>query len=318
MEVTPSMSDGLRIVFAPGGGAGGAGIAEALSAVEGVSNVAAPDTDGVLAALDGIEVLVAFRWSDDWLGQDLRWIQAVSAGTDQFPVDALGKAGVVLTSAVGIHDVQVSEHAFGLLLAMTRGIGTSVRNQVGREWRWPQPVVDLAGMTLGVLGLGVIGEAVASRAKAFGMEVIGTKRSLDGYAGAADEVFGPEATLEVFRRADAVVVTLPATRETAGIVGSAEFEALQGGFFVNVGRGGVVDQAALVAALRSGLLRGAGLDVFEEEPLPESSPLWDFPEVIVSPHLAGLSPRYGERLAELFAKNLSAFTGDAEWTNRVV
>jgi phosphoglycerate dehydrogenase-like enzyme len=308
------MSDGLSIVLAP---VGGEGFVEALSAVDGVSEVAAPDMEGVLGALEGVEVLVSFRWSDDWIVPGLRWIQSVSAGTDQFPVDALREADVVLTSAVGIHDVQVSEHAFGLLLAMTRGIGASVRNQVARDWHWP-PVTDLAGMTLGVLGLGVIGEAVAHRAKAFGMEVLGTKRSPDGYTGEADEVFDPDGTLEVFRRSDAVIVTLPATSATAGIVGSAEFEALQGGFFVNVGRGSVVDEAALVEALRSGGLRGAGLDVFEEEPLPESSPLWDMPEVIVSPHLAGTSPRYGERLAELFARNLAAYRGEAEWINRVV
>jgi len=308
------MSDDLNIVLAP---VDGTGFVEALSEVKGVANVAAPDMDEVPLALEGVEVLVAFQWKDEWLVPGLRWIQSVTAGTDQFPVDALDDAGVVLTSAVGIHDVQVSEHAFGLLLAMTRGIGAAVRNQVDRDWHWP-PVTDLSGMTLGVLGLGVIGEAVAHRAKAFGMEVLGTKRSVDGYTGAADEVFGPEATLEVFQRSDAVIVTLPATAETAGLVGSAEFEALQGGFFVNVGRGSVVDEAALVSALRSGVLRGAGLDVFEEEPLADSSPLWDMPEVIVSPHLAGTSPRYGERLADLFAKNLPAFRGEGEWINRVV
>jgi len=308
------MSDDLNIVLAP---VDGTGFVEALSEVKGVANVAAPDMDEVPLALEGVEVLVAFQWKDEWLVPGLRWIQSVSAGTDQFPVDALDDAGVVLTSAVGIHDVQVSEHAFGLLLAMTRGIGAAVRNQVDRDWHWP-PVTDLSGMTLGVLGLGVIGEAVAHRAKAFGMEVLGTKRSVDGYTGAADEVFGPEATLEVFQRSDAVIVTLPATAETAGLVGSAEFEALQGGFFVNVGRGSVVDEAALVSALRSGVLRGAGLDVFEEEPLADSSPLWDMPEVNVSPHLAGTSPRYGERLADLFAKNLPAFRGEGEWINRVV
>ena len=308
------MSEELRIVLAP---VAGSGFAEALSALDGVTEVATPLLDEVGAVLIGTEVLVAFQWKDEWLVPGLRWIQSVSAGTDQFPVDALRDAGVVLTSAVGIHDVQVSEHAFGLLLAMTRGIGAAVRNQVDRDWQWP-PVTDLAGMTLGILGLGVIGEAVAHRAKAFGMVVFGTKRSIDDYTGAADEVFGPEATLEVFQRSDAVIVTLPATAETAGLVGSAEFEALQGGFFVNVGRGSVVDEAALVAALRSGVLRGAGLDVFEEEPLPDSSPLWDMPEVIVSPHLAGTSPRYGERLADLFAKNLPAFRGEGEWTNRVV
>ncbi len=308
------MSDRLRIVLGP---VAGSGIGQALSAVDGVVEVATPPLDEVAAALSGIEVLVAFQWQDEWLVPGLRWIQAVSAGTDQFPLDGLRVAGVVLTSAVGIHDVQVSEHAFALLLGLTRGIGASVRNQTNRVWEWP-PVVDLAGMTLGVLGLGVIGEAVARRAKAFGMQVLGTKRSVDGYHGAADEVFGPDETLEVFRRSDAVIVTLPGTPETAGLVGVEELDALTGGFFINVGRGSVVDESGLIEALRSGGLRGVGLDVFSEEPLSEDSPLWSMPNVIITPHLAGASPRYGERLAELFARNLAAFHGEGEWINRVV
>ena len=308
------MSDGLRIVLAP---VGGSGFAAALSAVDGVTEVATPPLDEVGAALSGTEVLVAFQWEDEWLVPGLRWIQSVSAGTDQFPLDGLRDAEVVLTSAVGIHDVQVSEHAFGLLLGLTRGIGASVRNQTNRVWEWPT-VVDLSGMTLGVLGLGVIGEAVARLAKAFGMVVLGTKRLVDGYSGAADEVFGPDETLEVFRRSDAVIVTLPGTPETAGVVGLEEFDALAGGFFINVGRGSVVDESALIEALRSGGLRGVGLDVFREEPLSEDSPLWSMPNVIITPHLAGASPRYGERLAELFARNLAAFHGEGEWVNRVV
>ncbi len=308
------MPDGLRIVLGP---VIGSGFAAALAAVDGVAEVLAPPIDEMGAALEDTKVLVAFQWSDEWIVPGLRWIQSVSAGTDQFPLDALRDAGVVLTSAVGIHDVQVSEHAFGLLLGLTRGIGASVRNQDGRVWRWP-PVIDLAGSTLGVLGLGVIGEAVVRRAKAFGMEVLGTKRSPDGYSGAADEVFGPEGTLEVFQRSDAVVVTLPGSSETSGLVGAAELEALAGGFLVNVGRGSVVDEDALIEALASGTLRGAGLDVFREEPLPKDSPLWDMPGVIITPHLAGTSPRYGERLAELFERNLAAFRGEGEWINRVV
>ncbi len=299
------------------GPAFGYDFAEALDVVEGVAEVVAPPMEQVVAALQGNEVLVAFQWRDEWVVPGLRWIQAATAGTDQFPLDALHDADVVLTSAVGIHEVQVSEHAFGLLLGLTRGIGTSARNQGSRVWRWP-PVIDLAGMTLGVLGLGVIGEGVARRAKAFGMEVVGTKRFPDGYSGAADEVFGPGGTLEVFRRSGAVVVTLPDSPETVGLVGAFELEALAGGFFVNVGRGSVVDQDALVEALASGTLRGAGLDVFWKEPLPDDSPLWDMSGVIITPHLAGTSPAYGDRLAILFERNLSAYLGECEWINRVV
>jgi phosphoglycerate dehydrogenase-like enzyme len=269
------------------------------------------------AALAGAEVLVTFRWLDEWLIPSLRWVQSVSAGTDQFPLDLLRSNGVVLTSARGIHETQVSEHALGLLLAMTRGIATAATNQASRTWVWSE-VTELSGKTLGVLGLGVIGEGVAHRASAFGMRVIGTKQDPSSYEGVAEEVFGPEGTLDVFRQADAVVITLPGTPETEGLVGAAELEALAGGWLVNVGRGSVIDTGALITAMLAGKLKGVALDVFEKEPLPEDSPLWQMPGVLVSPHLAGLSPRYGERLAALFERNLAAYRGESEWVNRVV
>ena len=173
-------------------------------------------------------------------------------------------------------------------------------------------------MTLGVLGLGTIGEGVARRGAAFGMRVIGTKAHPDGYTGIADEVFGPGDTIEVFRRADAVVITLPGGASTHKLVGRAELEALRGGYLVNVGRGGVIDEAAFIAAMGDGVLAGAALDVFPTEPLPTDSPLWDLPGVLITPHMAGSSPRYGERLAALFARNLAAYRGEGEWENRVV
>ena len=304
----------IRVVVGP---LGGSGIAEAVAAVPGVEAAIVRHGSGMLSALDGIPVVVTFGWSDDWLTPDLRWIQSVSAGTDQFPVDALRERGVTLTSATGIHEVQVAEHALGLLLAMTRGIAQAVANQQSRTWS-RITVTELSGMTLGVLGLGVIGEGVARRAAALGMRVIGTKREPAAYAGAAERVLGADETLDVFREADAVVITLPGTAETEGIVGADELAALAGGWLVNVGRGSVIDNGALVDAMRAGTLAGAALDVFETEPLPPESPLWGLPGVLISPHLAGLSPRYGERLAALFARNLEAYRGEAEWVNRVV
>lgn len=296
---------------------GGGGIAEAIAAVPGVAVTVAAAPEEVPAALAAAPVLVTFRWDDAWVVPGLQWIQSVSAGTDQFPLEALRANGTVLTSARGIHEVQVSEHAFGLLLAMTRGIAVAARRQTDRVWRW-SAVVDLAGMTLGVLGLGVIGEGIARRAAAFGMRVIGTKSDPTGYAGVADRVYPPEDTLAVFQEADAVIVTLPDTPATRGLVGEAELAALAGGWLVNVGRGTVVDEAALIAAMRDGVLAGAALDVFATEPLPEDSPLWDLPGTLISPHMAGSSPAYGRRLAEVFTHNLAAFRGDGEWRNRVV
>jgi phosphoglycerate dehydrogenase-like enzyme len=305
---------GVRIVLGP---VGGSDFVERLGDVDGVVSVVAGTMETVGDLLAAADILVTYRWSDEWMVPGLKWIQSVSAGTDQYPLDALRDAGIVLTSAVGIHEVQVSEHAIGLLLALTRGIAPSIRNQRDHVWEWNR-VIDLDGMTLGVLGLGTIGEAVARKASAFGMQVIGTKRSADGYSGAAVEVFEPAGTLEVCRRSDAVIVTLPGGGDTHHIVGAEELAALAGGFLINVGRGSVIDEAALVNALEGGILRGVGLDVFEQEPLAADSPLWDFPEVIVSPHLAGASPRYAERLARLFARNLAALRGEQEWVNRVV
>ena len=200
---------------------------------------------------------------------------------------------------------------------MTRGIARAAVQQPSRTWAW-LPSVELHGMTLGVLGLGVIGEGVARRAAAFGMRVIGTKSHPEAYRGVAEEVYSPKETLEVFRRADAVVITLPGGDATRHLVGAAELEALRGGWLVNVGRGAVIDETALIAAMEAGVLAGAALDVFAVEPLAADSPLWTLPGLLISPHMAGASPRYGERLAALFQRNLGAFLGEGEWENRVV
>jgi len=307
------MSELTRVVLQPGIGAG---THDAISAVEGALTIVPADDEGVTDALAGADALVTVAWRDEWLVPGLRWVQAFSAGTEQFPASRLAEAGVVLTSGRGIHGPQVAEHAFGLLLGLTRGIAAAVRTQAEHRWEWPR-LTELHGATMGILGLGVIGEAIAVRAAAFGMRVIGTKREPAGYDGVAEQVFGPEDTAAVCGRSDVLVVAVPGGEETEHLVGRAELEALGEGWLVNVGRGSVVDEAALVAALRDGTLRGAGLDVFEREPLPEGSPLWDMPDVIVSPHCAGVSPHYGERLAGIFEHNLHALRGRGEWVNRV-
>jgi phosphoglycerate dehydrogenase-like enzyme len=171
---------------------------------------------------------------------------------------------------------------------------------------------------MAVLGLGTIGEEVARRALAWGMRVIGTKARPSDYQGVAEEVTGPEGTVEVCRRADTVVCALPASPETAGLVGAEALSALGAGWLVNVGRGSAVDVPALLEALEAGELRGAGLDVFPEEPLPATSPLWSHPRVVLTPHTAGLSPAYGPRLADLLRANLAGYTGAGVWATRVV
>ncbi len=211
----------------------------------------------------------------------------------------------------------MAEHAFALLLAVTRRVGKSVRYSERALWRQGM-AFELAGKTLGILGLGAVGEEIAWRARAWGMEVIGTKRDPGAYSGCASQVYPPDETVEVFRRSYAVVCALPHVHRAAPQVGAAELEALGDGWFVNVGRGSVVDAGALRDALDSGELRGAGLDVTHPEPPPEDSWLWRHPKVVLTPHLGGFSPEYADRLAEIFAANLQAFRGEGEWVNLVV
>lgn len=276
-----------------------------------------PAIEDLVEALSVADVFVSSAWRDEFLQPTLRWVQSISVGVDQFPTDDLERAGVALTSAKGCHGPQVSEHAFALLLAMTRGIGLAMRNAEARSWR-PIQGTELAGSTIGILGLGTIGNEIAMKAAAWGMEVVGTKANPADYSGVASRVFGPDETMRVFEIADAVISVLPDLESTRGIVTTDCLAALAGGWFVNVGRGTAVNETDLLWALDDGGLAGAGLDVFDPEPLSEDSPLWSHPRVVITAHSAGFSPHYGSRLMEIFRTNLGALTGRGDWVNRVV
>lgn len=303
----------VRVVLHP---VHGPGLGEALAEVPAVEVLQPDDGDGVVEALDeGVHALVTFAWEDRFLTGNLRWIQAISAGVDQFPLDAIADAGVVLCSAGDAHTPAVAEHAIALLMAVVRGIGPAMRDVPTREWHI-RPAHEVRDRTLGVLGLGSIGEEVARLAKGLGMRVIGTKRNPNGYDGEAERVFGPEGTVDVCSDADAIVAALPSADHPA--VGRAELDALGAGWIVNVGRGTAIDEDALVAALTEGRLRGAGLDVFATEPLPPESPLWDLPNVVITPHAAWSTDRLTPRVAAVFAGNVAAYRGSGQWTARVV
>ncbi len=310
------MSESHRVVVHP---CHPRGVPQSLAKVPGVEVVSPPDLAGLSECLADprAEILVSFIWTDECLALGLRWIQSISSGLDHYPVQELAAAGIRLTSGRGANAPAVAEHAFALLLAVTRRIGKSVRYSERALWRQGMGF-ELVGKTLGVLGLGSVGEEIAWRAKAWGMEVIGTKRNPDTYQGCAARVYPPGETVEVFRRSYAVISALPHRRGAPPQVGAAELAALRDGWFVNVGRGSVVDTEALLDALDSGQLRGAGLDVTYPEPPAKDSPLWRHPKVVLTPHLGGFSPEYADRLAEIFAANLQAFRGEGEWVNLVV
>jgi D-2-hydroxyacid dehydrogenase (NADP+) len=291
---------------------------EVMSHVAGIELVNPANDDRVAEEMEGgASVLVTMRWDERFLSDGLRWVQATSAGVEQFPLESLRARHIVLTSAQGSHAPSVALHAIALLLALVRGVAQAAKDAPDRLWR-PKPAYELAGRTLGVLGLGLIGEEVAQLAVALGMKVIGTKRDPAGYCGIAEQVLGPEFTVEVCAQADAVVIALPATVETEQLIDADALDALGNGWLVNVGRGSVIDEIALERALRDGPLRGAGLDVVRDEPLAESSPLWDLPNVVITPHMAWSSDRLTSRLLSLFETNLEAYLSRTRWTNRIV
>lgn len=305
------MNDPVRVVLHP---RFPRGVDEALAGIEGI-DLRTPDEETFPDP--ATEILVTTDWDHVMLTGRLRWIQSISAGVDQFPLDRLESAGVVLTSASGVHAIPVAEHAIGLILAMTRGIAVAMRDAEHRVWR-PRMGQELYGKTIGILGLGTIGSEVAVRAAALGMRVIGTRSRPEEGHPIADVVFGPDGTAAVFAESDVVVSVLPGGESTDRIVGSAELDALGAGWFVNVGRGSTVDEEALVRALETGIIRGVALDVFETEPLADDSALWSHPRVVITPHTGGLSPAYGARLADIFRRNLAAFHGTADWVNRSI
>jgi phosphoglycerate dehydrogenase-like enzyme len=243
----------------------------------------------------------------------LRWVHATSAGAGE----QVRKAGlspealkrVVITTSSGVHAVPLAEFAILGLLAMAKELPRLIEDQRARAWpEVRRPFRELSGQTLFLLGLGEIGREVARLGKALGMRTVGFRRTEGPPPEWVDEVHGPQRLAELAGQADAMVVSLPMTEQTAGLVDRATIERLPAScIFVNIGRGGVVDEPALIDALRDRRIAGAVLDVFATEPLPADSPLWTLPNVLVTPHAAALSARENERIAELFADNLRRY-----------
>jgi len=272
-------------------------------------------------------VVVSGLWHNDLIGQAprLRFIQSISAGTDQYGFDLLRAAGIRLASAAGVNARAVSEHAMALILAMIRRLPEARDNQHGRVWRGmigdPAGREDeLGGKTLVIVGLGRIGGRLAQLARAFDMRVIGIRRDPAGGAGAAHEVHGMAGLAEVLPRADFVALTCPLTPDTERCMNATAFGRMKSSaVLVNVGRGRCVDEPALIASLRTGGIGGAALDCAEVEPLPADSPLWAMPNVLITPHTGGETRRYEDGVIDFLMDNLGRlWRGEAALRNQVV
>ncbi len=284
------------------------------------------DLDALRLALPSAGTLVVSGlWRNELLdiAPRLRLIQSVSAGTDQYDREMIRSKGVRLASAQGVNEVAVSEHAIGILLSLTRQLHTLRDHQARQDWRpfisdVPRREEELDGKHLVVVGLGRIGARIARLASAFGMRVTGVRRR----AASADDAVAiahPDRLPELLADADAVILACSLTPETRSLMGEREFRAMKpGAYLVSVARGPVVVTSALVDALAGGRLAGAALDCFDEEPLPASSPLWTMPNVIVTPHSAGETRLYEERIVDYLVENVTRLEGGLPLLNEIV
>ncbi|GMK39539.1 3-phosphoglycerate dehydrogenase [Paenibacillus sp. CCS19] len=237
----------------------------------------------------------------------LRWVQGWSAGVDKLPLDKLAARGVVLTDASGVHPNQMSETTLALMLAFTRNVHSAIRNQVEGRWELRGSYGEIHGKTIGIIGAGEIGIELAHICRAFGMTTLGVRRS-GKPAEHFDRMYDMSGLRDVLAESDYVVNLLPLTDETNGLFNAAVFAQMKStAFFVNVGRGPSVVTDDLVAALRDGVIAGAGIDVTEPEPLPEGHPLWKLDNVIITPHIGGQSDQYSARVADLFIHNFKSY-----------
>jgi glyoxylate/hydroxypyruvate reductase len=243
------------------------------------------------------------------LAPKVRWIQSTSAGIGQFVVRQryhLRMPNTVFTTASGVHAKPLAEFCIMAMLMHNKGLLRMLRDQERKHWE-RYAGTDLDGRTLAIVGLGKIGCETARVAKAFGMRVIGISRDCWDEA-CIDQFCGPEGLREVLPLAEYLVLSVPHTPDTENMIGRDELALLpRGAYLINIARGHVIDEPALIDALRSGQLSGAALDVFVEEPLPADSPLWEMPNVLVSPHSASTSDRENRRITDLFCDNLRRF-----------
>lgn len=284
------------------------------SAIEAIRKVA-PEATVVVAEkerladeLTDAEIFFGYHTPEVFRGAgQLKWIQSIAAGVERMLEPELVERGLTITNASGIHAGPVSETAWALTLAVARGLPRYVRQQQDHHWE-PGPPVDLDEATAGIIGLGGIGRRYARVASAFGMRVLAVDRHEPAKPDDVESLWGLERLEEMLEQSDFVLVSCPYTPETHHLINRARLARMKPtAILVNIARGGIVDEDALSEALREGRLAGAGLDVCETEPLPADSPLWEVPNLVITPHCAGLSAHRRRRLTEFFCENLRRY-----------
>jgi D-2-hydroxyacid dehydrogenase (NADP+) len=294
----------------------------------GIRHFQVGSLEELTARLGEFDVLcVSMLWRNEFIAgaPRLAFIQSISAGTDQYAREALSAAGIRLASAQGVNSEAVAQHAMALLLALKRQLHSARNNQRKRHWRGmisdlSEREDELAGSTLLIVGLGHVGSRLAELARAFGMRTLATKRDASTGAGSADATFPPERLLELLPQADAVALTCPLTPDTERLIGARALASMKpSAILVNVARGRVVDEPALIEALSGRRIAAAGIDCTADEPLPAGSPLWALDNVLITPHTAGETRRYEDNVIDLLLENLERiWRGETVLRNHVV
>ncbi|MGA2357751.1 MAG: D-2-hydroxyacid dehydrogenase [Terriglobales bacterium] len=275
-----------------------------------------PDYKRVDEEIVNAEIVVAWSIRPEQIGaaKKLRWIHSPAAAVHQLMFPELVQSEIVLTNARAVHGPVVAEHVIALIFALAKKIPGSVRLQEKHVWGqqilWDElpRIREVAGATVGMVGLGSIGRAVAKSAKALGMRVIAVREHPEKGSEGADAVLGPAQIDEVFRQADYIVLAAPVTDSTKAIANAERLAFMKpDACLINVGRGPLVDEAALAAALGERKIGGAALDVFPKEPLAADSPLWDVPNLLITPHTAALTDKLWERHYSQFSENLRRY-----------
>jgi phosphoglycerate dehydrogenase-like enzyme len=264
---------------------------------------------------------------------ELRWLQSNSAGMDRLLTPELVEHDIIVTNYSGAQASNMAEHLLAMMFAFARGLPLLMRRQAAGEWTTQPPderprlpptryfsrfTMELSQQTLAIAGLGEVGRELAKRAKGIGMRVIGSRRQPGDLPPGVDRIFGPAGWHEMLSEADHVAICLPLTPRTQHLFGEAEFKAMKSGAYIyNTSRGAIIDQDALIQALTSGEIAGAGLDVTTPEPLPPESPLWSMPNVLITCHTSGASPYIEERGFDIIVENIHRYLQDRPLLNLV-
>jgi len=290
-----------------------------IKEIKGYEFYIAESSEDVQKYIGDCQVYISFAPNKKYieLGKNLKWVSALSAGVDYLPMDLIKSKNIILTNGSGIHKTHMAEYTIAMMTALSRNLYSIEKNS--REKIWDSNITQdqIFGKTVGILGLGSIGSETARYSKLLGMRVIGAKRSKSDME-YVDKVYGQNEMDMVFSQSDFVVNVLPYTDETHRIIDYKYFNKMKSeSYYINIGRGKTTNEEDLIRILKEKKIKGAALDVFYNEPLPQDSPLWDMENVIITPHISGVSKIYMDKALKILLPNLEAYRDNKEMINIV-